>query len=116
MGIINRMRKQTAVYWALSGTDGFDQPTFEQAVEIDVRWEDKQIEFNDIQGKRIVSRSVVAVPSVTPVGGYLLLGTLQDVPDDALTFPVGVDGAFIIQGVNATPDLGAKETLHEAML
>ena len=61
MSIITKMRKQTAVYWALSSYDEYGQPTWDSPVEIECRWEDKSEEFIVSDGTRQVSNAIVYV-------------------------------------------------------
>jgi len=121
MGIITRMRKQTAVYWPLassdSGGDDFDdygQPIVTIPVEISCRWEDVSEEFIDAKGTRQVSRSKVYVDRDVDVGGILLLGTEDDITD--LTNIKENEGAWEIRRFDRLPNLKTTEYLRTAWL
>ena len=121
MGIIARMRKQTAVYWPLassdSGGDDFDdygQPVVTDPIEISCRWEDVAEEFIDAKGTRQVSKSTVYVDQDVDVGGILMLGTEDDITDS--TNIKENEGAWEIRRFDKLPNLRATEFLRTAWL
>lgn len=75
MGIIARMRKQKAIYWAkVPGVrDAMGNPTHDGPVAIDCRWEDKAEQFIGPGGDLETSRSNVYVDRNMIVGSLLLL-------------------------------------------
>ena len=114
MGLIKRMRRQVAVYWAKSGTDDYGQPIKVTPVEIKCRWEDIVEEFIDPDDNPQMSKSVVYVDRTVDIGGVLMLGTLTSGVDQAN--PKENDGAWEIKQFNSLPDLKAKEFLLTAYL
>jgi len=114
MSLITRMRKQKAVYWPLLGADAEGSPLYEGPQEIDCRWEDMAVEFLDREGTKQVSQSVVYVDRDTPIGGLLMLGTLDSVLD--VVTPRNNTGVFEIRQFSKIPKLNLKETLLTAYL
>jgi len=115
------MLKQTAVWWPLGSEesggvdfDDYGQPTASTPVEIKCRWEDKAEEFIDAKNARCFSKSVVYVDRDVVVSGYLMLGELSDVTDEAN--PRNNIGAFEIKGFSKIPNLRATEFLRTAFL
>ncbi len=121
MGIITKMRKQTAVYWAPgseeSGGADFDEygkPLYASPVEIDCRWEDVAEEFIDAKGTLATSRAIVYVDRDVRVGGVLMLGTLETGMD--LDDAKQNEGAWEIRRFDKLPNLKATEYLRTAYL
>lgn len=121
MGIIKRMRKQTAVYWALASADSggrshddFGQPVVTGPVEIKCRWEAKTEEFIAANGTKQSSRAQVYVDRDVDVGGVLMLGELTDVVpgEDAKEN----EDAWEIKRFDKIPNLRATEFLKIAYL
>lgn len=121
MGIIKRMRRQTAVYWALGSADSggkdfdrFGQPMYVDPVEIKCRWEDVSEEYIDAKGTKRLTKSKVYVDRDVNVGGTLMLGLLTDV--DPAKRPNEHVGADEIRRFDNVPNLRAKEFLKTAYL
>ncbi len=91
--------RQTATYWSTPVSDGFGGYDFTSPVPLQVRWEEKQEEFTDPEGKLNISRAVVYVPSDVTVGGYLFLGSSTDAN------PSTEHEAYMIKQFAKTPDL-----------
>jgi hypothetical protein len=116
MGIISRVRKQTAVYWPPSITfDKYGQPQTENPREISCRWDDVTEEFVDALGTRVVGRAIVMVPveESVEVGGVLMLGTLDDLTEIT---PKDNEGAYEVRRIDETPNIRNTQTLVEAYL
>lgn len=121
MGIITKMRKQTAVYWPLGSEttggrdmDDYGKPLYSAAVEISCRWVDKAREFITPAGERATSRAEVYVDRDVSVKGVLFLGSLTDLTD--VNNPKANVGAWEIRGFEKTPNLKATEFLRKAIL
>lgn len=82
MSLLDAMRKQWAVYWALSGDKdlhGHDQ--YEDPIEIKVRWEDREErDVTPLTGEEFIVKSTVYVGQDVTLGGVLWLGLLVDAP------------------------------------
>ena len=72
-------RKQKAVYWALSSRDRYGDVTVSAAVEVSVRWEDREVDVLNAQGEKIKAEAVVTVGQDMAIGGLLWLGELADI-------------------------------------
>lgn len=121
MSLITRMRKQKAVYWSRLKdvnnqplSDKFGQPAYNDPVEVDCRWDDKQEHLLTPAGTTIDSVATV-YPSVVPIVGDLLWkGLLSEATNQQLV--PGSPGVFEIKIAEIIPDRKAKENLHIARL
>lgn len=113
MGIITRMRKQKAIYWAMSGKDEFNVQTFADPVEIACRWEDKQQVLVGPDGEEFSSSSMIYVDRDMFAGDYLKLGELEEdsssAGDDS---PLHDDLAFRVRLFSKVPNFKATEFLR----
>ena len=127
MGIIDRMRKQNAIYWPLAGPDDFGCAGYGPLVELisvggvnyRVRWEERADEFVNPLGATVVSAAVVYVPALPGggevcVGGFLWLGDRAALVDEAV--PTNNPGAAAIQRVDMLPNLRVTEYLRTVYL
>ena len=123
MSIITRMRKQTAVYWALKSDesggiayDDFGQPQHADPVELtnDVRWQDTIKEFIDPQGARQVSNAKVFVGQDMVPGEILMLGSLTDITDSVNLKENS--NAWEIRRFDKLPNFRASEFLRTCYL
>ena len=127
MGIINRMRKQNAIYWPPAISDDFGQAGYGGLVELTlvsgvnsrVRWEDKAEEFLDAEGSTQISNAIVYCPLLpgggdVKVGGCLWLGDRSDLTDEE--DPTNNAEAHKIQKFNKLPNLKNTEMLRTAIL
>jgi hypothetical protein len=71
MSLVNRIRRQRAVYWKRVGSNEFGEPVFDYPIEIKVRWEDQAGEFQNARGEIIISKALVYVDRLMFVGDYL---------------------------------------------
>ena len=108
--------KQTAVYWGNPSSDGYGGRTFDDAVEMDVRWQDRQELFVDAQGREQTSRAVVYVATDLIIGGYLYLGELTDLSSAEEGDPLAVAAAYEIRAISKTPDIGASRFARKVWL
>ena len=108
--------KQTAVYWGNPQSNGIGGRTFDEAVEIDVRWEQKQELFIDAAGQETRSNAVVYADQDVDMGGYLFLGELTDLSSIEEGDPLAVDGAYEVRGFGSTPNLKADQSLRKIWL
>lgn len=114
MSLLSRMRKQYAVYWAPGGIGPDGATTFEEPVELRVRWEDSQEQFVNREGDVKVSKSKVYTENNLEISGYLWKGNLEDLTDPS--DPLGNEDAYEIQSVSEIPDMKAKRFLRIAWL
>jgi hypothetical protein len=113
VSVITKMRKQSAIYWARSGTDSYGQPSFAEPVEITCRWDDSVTEFIDPQGERRLSSAVVYVDRDMPLGSMLKLGDLDsNIADD----PRENADTFEVRQFAKNPNFKATEFLRTVYL
>lgn len=108
--------RQTAVYWGTPVSDGQGGRTFADAVELDVRWEERHDLFMDPQGQERQSSAIVYVGQDVVVGAYLFLGDLEDLGSAEEDDPMTVDGAYEIRQRDKTPDSKGTSFLRRAWL
>lgn len=116
MDILRKLR-QKCVYWSIDSTDEYGTNTFDEAIEMQCRWENVTELFIDSTGASIPSKSIVYTEFDVEEGGWLFEGELTDLPsvyDD----PVDLvqEGALEIKKFNKLPDLKAEEFLRRAYL
>ena len=110
--------KQTAIYWGDPQSDGMGGRTFGSSypVELSVRWEQRQELFIDAAGQEKRSQAVVYVAQDVDMGGYLFLGTLDNLSSAEEADPLTVDGAHEIRGWAKVPSLKADRYLRKIWL
>lgn len=112
MRLLNKMRKQQAVYWAPLEVNDSGEPKLGLPVQIRVRWEDELEEGLDNTGTETIFMSTVYTGEDVKEGGMLFFGTLNDLKK-ALPPP---ENAHRIRKFTKTPILNAKEWLREVKL
>lgn len=113
MKIIDKMKKQRAVYWGAPTSDGMGGIQTAMPVEIGVRWEDKMERVMTTMNKEIVSKAVVYPDQVCDVGGFLWLGTLAALSagNVDVSRPRMIANAFEIIAAQSIPTLSAQQEL-----
>lgn len=104
------------MYWANPQSDGFGGRIFDEPVEIEVRWEDRQELFIDANGQEVRSRSVVYLGQDINIGGYLYLGSLSGLSSDEESNPLSVSAAYEIRGYQKVPNLKTEQFLRKVWL
>lgn len=104
-----RDRLQKAVLWARSGTDAYGQPKVSAAVEVMVRWNDKQRLVLDAQGNTVAMDATALILQDIDIGSILRLGALADLP-------ASPDNLMEVKVFNSTPDLKARNYQKEVGL
>ena len=94
---------QTAVYWGGPVPDGDGGYTFDDPVEIACRWEDRQESMTDGKGEAFVSRAAVYSATEMVLGGYIYLGTLDDLASDEVN-PQTLKSAYEIRAAGPARD------------
>lgn len=107
---------QVAVYWSNPQSDGYGGRTFDDAVEIAVRWADRQEMFVDTQAREQLSRAVVHTATDLAIGGYLYLGTLAGLSSAEEGDPLSVSSAYEIRAFKKTPNIRADQFARKAWL
>lgn len=114
--MLTNQLKQTAVYWGNPQSDGYGGRTFDDAVEISVRWADRQEMFVDTQARERVSRAVVYAAIDLMVGGYLYLGELADLSSAEEGDPLSISTAYEIRAFSKTPNVRGDQFVRKAWL
>jgi hypothetical protein len=110
-------RRQTAVYWGSPQPDGYGGWTFDAAIELTVRWEDRVRLYIDQQGREQQSRATVFPDRELDEGGYLYLGTLDSLTAGQRADPLTVEGSRKIavrEMITATTSSGT--VVHSVLL
>lgn len=113
---IESQLNQWAVYWGNPRSDGYGGRTFDDPVQIRVRWQKQQVMFVDATGQEVLSQAVVFVGRELDIDGYLYLGQLDDLDSDQLGDPLAVDEAYPVRGRSASPDLRAQRYVRKVWL
>lgn len=108
--------KQTAVYWGNPANDGAGGRSFDDPVEISVRWEEKQELFIDASGQEVRSNAVVFVGQDLDLGGYLALTDLDSLSSSEEGDPLTVDAAYEVRGWSKIPNLKGNKFVRKAWL
>jgi len=109
--------RQTAVYWANPQNDGFGGKTFDDPIEISVRWEDRQELFIDANGQEKTSQAVVYLAQDIDLGGYLYLGTLVGLSSAEEGDPLASGVAsYEIRGFRKVPDIRGERFSRKVWL
>lgn len=107
--------QQTAVLWTNPILDGFGGRTFDDGIEIQCRWEQRQELFVDAAGREVLSRAVVYIDRDVAVHDYLFLGELVDLASGE-DEPFGNADAFEVRAFKSVPSLDATRHVRMAWL
>lgn len=127
---ISKYLNQTAIYWGNPVMDGYGSVSYDTPVEIPCRWQEKNEEITTKEGINIISHTSVLVGTDLDEGGYLMLGTLEDIaesasmsdsesessPDYNYPQPTDLPDAFPIKVVQKIPDKRARLYVRWVML
>lgn len=105
---------QIAVYWERLSPDGLGGYTWEDPVEIAVRWENTIEKYVDLNGTERRSQAKVFLDQDVSEGDYLYLGDLDGITSSSL--PGNTKGAFQVRRFDKIPDLSGTEFLRRAWL
>ena len=111
-----RNLRQTAIYWGNPVNDGYGGRTFDDAEEIDVRWEDRQEMFIDSSGQQKLSRAVVFIGRDVQVGSYIYLGELIDLSQAQIENPLIFLGTYEVRAFTKIPDLKGEAFVRKIWL
>lgn len=100
-------RNQDAVYWAWSGKDIQGTPTVSTGIALRVRWEEKQSQMLDSQGRTISVDAQVVVNREVLVESIMWLGKLGALSG---TPPTPTSKIFQIAAYDRVPDIDNSYT------
>ena len=114
---IRRLCKQDAVYWGNPQNDGYSNFTYDAAVEIKCRWQDKVQFFYDNEGNTQSSRAIVYPLQELDEEGWLYLGLLTDLTAAEIANPKIIPSASTIKKFEKSPVLnGTTDFYYKAWL
>lgn len=87
--LIDRIAVQKAVYWSSPTPDGYGGYTFDDPVELDVRWRNVNKVIATAKDEQYVCKAEVIVKQDVDVGGYICLGSLDEIDSSADPYSVG---------------------------
>lgn len=102
---ISRIAVQAAVYWGTPTADGYGGYTFDDPVEISVRWESTTQLITTPDGNEYTSRATVYVTQDLDVDGYLFPGDLDDLESGEADDPKAVTNAYRIRRFDKVPSM-----------
>jgi len=112
---VTRNLNQVAVYWGNPTNDGFGGFTFDDPVEIAVRWTEANELFIDSTGAQVVSSAIVYHGTDLSNEGFLVLGTLAGLSPEEKANPL-LANASQIRGINKVPDRTAQLFIRKVFL
>lgn len=101
---------QQCTYWAVTGVDSFNQPTFSAPATLECRWEERAEKIQTNEGVEKVSKARVFLAQDVDHHGYLALGV------HAGTDPRQVPAASRIQQFAKIPSLDGLSFERKAYL
>lgn len=109
---------QTAVYWGNPSSNGWGGFTYDDPVEVQVRWADKQERFLSSGGgqntiEEMISSTVLLSEYDFDFNGRVFLGSLTDLPSSQ--DPADVDAATV-KAHAKIPDKNATQYLRKTWL
>ena len=104
--LVTRLTKQTMVYWAYTGTDGYGKSQYSEPVELAVRWQDEQQVMNDTKGREFISKSHIIGSTDLTEKSRVYLGKLTDLTTAQKGDPTLVSKSYPIQRTMKNTDLG----------
>ena len=114
---IARMCKQDAVYWGNPQNDGYSDFTYDAAVEIKCRWEDKEQIVSKGDEKAVIFRSIIFLLQDVDTDGLLWLGSVDDLTSDQKLNPKELSGIMVIKRFEKSPEIKSTDKfLRKAFL
>lgn len=113
-GYLTRNLNQTAVYWGNPVEVGDGSLIFDDGVEVDCRWEERQELYMDNEGNERKSQAIVHVKQDMKVGEYLYLGVDDDLDSD-ISNPTAVD-SFEIKSFEKIPNIKGDKFIRRVFL
>ena len=113
MSFMSDEYRQTISHWVRTLTkDVYGKYTYNSPVTFLGRWEDKKELITDADGREIVARSRVWVPSDVSIGDYLMLGSFSSGDTD----PTIIDEAWEVKDFVKIPSFDGDEFERKAYL
>lgn len=116
MSILANKLNQTAVYWSVSGFDGYGKPSFVAGVEKEVKWADKQEMFLNSDRKEELSAAVIHIDFDISLNDYFYLGELDDLTAGEIADPLICDDAYKVKSFSKISNLSGTEFVRKGWL
>lgn len=100
---IDNLCQQICVYWGPTTNNEFGGWNFAAPVEIQCRWEEKLVLFHDKNGNQTQAKAVVHIVEDVKMEGYLMLGTIADIPSGYINTPKALENAYVIKRFDKSP-------------
>lgn len=100
---------QTAVYWGNPQPDGYGGETFDPPIEINCRWTSTNELIRAGNGEQVVTKGKILSPTTLEEGGYLYLGSLDDLDSEQQENPKEIPEACRIIQYGTTPLLRSTD-------
>ncbi len=100
---------QTAVYWSISSADGYGSFTYDDPVEVPVRWAQVTKLVTTGKGRDYVSKAEIIINQDMQVQDWLYLGNSADLSDGEKADPKTVNGAHQIVRFDRTLMIGTTD-------
>lgn len=114
LSLAKKVMKQTVVYWRRDDVNDDGQPTWHDPIEVPCRWDYDVAEVVTPQGETFNSTAKVIVDRDMDVGGVIMLGSFDDVTDEAN--PKENAEAWEIKHFKRTANIKGKKYLREAFV
>jgi len=114
--LVQKYMKQTAVYWAPTGQDGYGGFTWATPVDVLCRWTDLIQVISDAMGKEIISKAWLLRDQPLLKDGMVWLGNLASLSAAQKANPRLLSDAYMINGVNAIPSRNVRFTVYKIFL
>jgi len=113
MSMVNSKCTQIAVYWGNPQEDGYGGKTYDDAVEIPCRWEDKTQILGSVTGSQVLGfqeldRGTIYVIQDLDEEGLLYLGKLDELSQGEIDDPKTIERAHMIKRFEKIPALGSR--------
>lgn len=111
--LIARMRKQKCVLWAVSGKNRHGENTYDNAIEIPCRWEDRKTEMVDADGNRVIVSSVVSIDREVALGSVLKFVKLTELEpgQDSSENPEVIKDANSVKVMQTLPNADCNKNM-----
>ncbi len=115
---LKKFFNQKAVYWGNPDPDGYGNYTYDEPVQVDVRWTVKQEKFLSSQGagnavEELLSQVVVLSETDFVLNGELALMSIADLSSSETP---ETNGALTVKGFEKIPNIKATQFLRKAFL
>lgn len=113
---ISKYLIDTAVLWAVTGKNAYNELIFSAGVEVFVRWEDKQEIFISEEGKELSSKAILHINQDVIPDSFMFLGDLDDLTTAQKADPKLCETAYAVKSFKKTKSVGGIYILRKVYL